>query len=147
MNFVNDQFFELTGHPHAPVSQYEWFDLVAKEDVERVKKDWENMLSSGKTNGVQFRLKKTWVNQDGIRSNIWVQSSSFPELDENGKVISTRASVCTLHIARANSCRHHGNLIRHITVQMGRKCPATSYRRGARSQKTTRKVCHCALPA
>ena len=133
MNFVNDRFFELTGHPHAPVSQYEWFDLVAEEDVERVKKDWENMLSSGKTNGVQFRLKKTWVNQDGIRSNIWVQSSSFPELDENGKVISTRASACTLYIARANSCRHHGNLVRYIAVQMGRNYSATSYRRGAGS--------------
>jgi len=88
MNFVNDHFFELTGHPHGPVSQYDWFDLIAKEDVEKVKKDWENMLTSGKAKGIQFRLNKTWVNQDGIRSNIWVQSSSCPELDENGKVIS-----------------------------------------------------------
>ncbi|CAN9330058.1 unnamed protein product [Alternaria alternata] len=87
MNFVNDQFFELTGHAHAPVNQYEWFDLISNEDVERVKQDWDGMLKCGKSSGVQFRLKKTWINQDGIRSNIWVQSSSYPELDENGKVL------------------------------------------------------------
>ncbi|CAN9133812.1 unnamed protein product [Alternaria alternata] len=93
MNFVNDQFFELTGHAHAPVNQYEWFDLISNEDVERVKQDWDGMLKCGKSSGVQFRLKKTWINQDGIRSNIWVQSSSYPELDENGKVISIMGTL------------------------------------------------------
>ncbi|EUC42938.1 hypothetical protein COCMIDRAFT_28511 [Bipolaris oryzae ATCC 44560] len=93
MNFVNDQFFELTGHAHAPVNQFEWFDLISEEDVSRVKIDWENMLEGGKSDGVQFRLKKTWVNQDGMRSNIWVQSSSYPELDESGKVISIMGTL------------------------------------------------------
>lgn len=88
MNFVNDQFFELTGHAHAPVNQFEWFDLISDEDIENVKNNWESMLKGGKADAVQFRLKKTWVNQDGIRSNIWVQSSSYPELDESGRVIS-----------------------------------------------------------
>jgi PAS domain S-box-containing protein len=116
MNFVNDQFFELTGHAHAPVNQYQWFDLIASEDVERVKEDWEHMLKSGKSNGVQFRLKKTWVNQDGMRSNIWVQSSSYPELDENGKVISTIPLNRMLRDVHANYCRHNGNVIRHIAI-------------------------------
>ncbi|EOA83727.1 uncharacterized protein SETTUDRAFT_155095 [Exserohilum turcica Et28A] len=93
MNFVNDQFFELTGHAHAPVNQFEWFDLIADEDVVRVKNDWENMFKGAKSHGVQFRLKKTWVNQDGKRSNIWVQSSSYPELDESGKVISIMGTL------------------------------------------------------
>jgi len=95
MNFVNDQFFELTGHAHAPVNQFEWFDLISDEDVERVKHDWESMLRGDKTDAVQFRLKKTWVNQDGMRSNIWVQSSSYPELDKSGRVISKGASLVT----------------------------------------------------
>ena len=119
MNFVNDHFFELTGHPHGSVSQYDWFNLIAKEDVEKVKKGWENMLTSGKAKGIQFRLNKTWVNQDGIRSNIWVQSSSCPELDENGKVISKMMPFYILHHAYANPCRHYGDIIRHIAVQVG----------------------------
>ena len=116
MNFVNDQFFELTGHAHAPVNQYEWFDLVSNEDVARVQKDWEVMLKGGKSNGVQFRLKKTWVNQDGIRSNIWVQSSSYPELDESGKVISTMIFGCTTTYVLADHSRHNGNVVRHFAV-------------------------------
>ncbi|CAN9475438.1 unnamed protein product [Alternaria alternata] len=33
-----------SGHAHAPVNQYEWFDLISNEDVERVKQDWDGML-------------------------------------------------------------------------------------------------------
>lgn len=87
MTYVNDQFFELTGHSR-PLHEIEWFDLVADEDRKNVEDDWSRMSSGGKSNGVQFRLKKTWVNQDGIVSKIWVQGSNHPELDKNGKVVS-----------------------------------------------------------
>jgi hypothetical protein len=96
MQFVNDQFFELTGHAHAPVDQFEWIKVVAEEDIEKVEKAWAAMLKGDKSDGVQFRLKKTWVNQDGVQSNIWVQSSSYPQVDEKtGKVLST-ASLCSM---------------------------------------------------
>jgi hypothetical protein len=88
MNYVNDQFFELTGHSRRPLDEIEWFGLVADEDLEMVEADWTQLLAGNKTDGVQFRLKKTWVNQDGIISNVWVQSSNYPEIDVNGKVIS-----------------------------------------------------------
>jgi hypothetical protein len=88
MNYVNDQFFELTGHSRPPLDEFEWFSLIADEDIKKVEDDWSRMLAGEKSDGVQFRLKKTWVNQDGIVSNIWVQSSNYPELDKNGKVIS-----------------------------------------------------------
>ncbi|XPT00456.1 hypothetical protein M3J09_009609 [Ascochyta lentis] len=87
-NYVNDQFFELTGHLRKPLDKFEWFGLVADEDLKLVEDDWAQMLGGKKSDGVQFRLKKTWINQDGIVSNIWVQSSNHPEVDENGKVIS-----------------------------------------------------------
>lgn len=106
MKFVNDQFFELTGYSHAPVDQSEWFDIMAEEDVERVRKNWAGMLEGKKSIGVQFRLKKTWVNQDGLRSNVWVQSSSYPELDESGKVISMISQIFY-------SCR---NLLRFVGI-------------------------------
>lgn len=88
MNYVNDQFFELTGHPRKSLDQFEWFGLVADEDLKKVEDDWMQMLAGNKSDGVQFRLKKTWVNQDGIVSNIWVQSSNYPEVDGKGRVTS-----------------------------------------------------------
>lgn len=86
MNYANDQFFELTGHSRG--HGFSWLGLVADEDLPKVEDDWSRMLAGEKSDGVQFRLKKTWINQDGIRSNIWVQSSNYPELDKDGKVIS-----------------------------------------------------------
>lgn len=77
MKFVNDQFYELTGHTRTPLDQFTWFDYVAEEDVEKVGEDWANLLGGKRSDGVQFRLKKTWINQDGISSNIYVQSSSY----------------------------------------------------------------------
>jgi PAS domain-containing protein len=89
MQFVNDQFYELTGLSHAPNDQFEWLDLIAEEDLKNVEADWVGMLKGKRSDGVQFRLKKTWVDQDGVRENIWVQSSSYPQLDEHGAVLST----------------------------------------------------------
>ncbi|KAF1843299.1 uncharacterized protein K460DRAFT_432912 [Cucurbitaria berberidis CBS 394.84] len=93
MTFVNDQFFELTGCPHAPIDQSKWFEAIADEDIGRVEEDWANMLEGKKSDGIQFRLKKQWINQDGIRSNIWVQSSSYPELNGSGKVMSIMGTL------------------------------------------------------
>jgi PAS domain-containing protein len=89
IQFVNDQFFELTGHVRAPDEQIDWFDLVVEEDIKRVEDNWADMLSGKRTDGIQFRLKKPWIDQDGVCSNTWVQSSSYPETDEQGNVIST----------------------------------------------------------
>jgi PAS domain-containing protein len=88
MQYVNDQFFELTGHTRAPAEQIHWFDLIADEDLESVEEDWADMLKGKRTEGIQFRLKKTWIDQEGVRSNTWVQSSSHPETDEQGNIIS-----------------------------------------------------------
>lgn len=88
MQFVNDQFYELTGHTRAPLGEHEFLHLIADEDQQKVEDDWTSLLHGNRSAGVQFRLKKTWVNQDGVRSNIWVQSSSYPQLDDQGNVIS-----------------------------------------------------------
>ena len=119
MNYVNDQFFELTGHPHAPPDQIEWFDLLAEEDLGKVKEDWARMLDGEKSAGIQFRLKKTWLNQDNICSNIWVQISGYPELNENGNVISSISSLYSQLNAKVS--RYYGNSVRHFAVQVGRE--------------------------
>jgi PAS domain-containing protein len=61
MNFVNEQFYELTGYARVPTDQSGWFDLVADEDRERVKENWDSMMNGDKSHAAQFRLKKTWV--------------------------------------------------------------------------------------
>lgn len=100
MQFANDQFYELTGHPHGPIDAIEWFHSIADDDVSIVKEHWAHMLEGRKPDGVQFRLKKTWVNQDGVCSNIWVQSSCYPQVDDNEKVTSEFNETFAVDLAK-----------------------------------------------
>jgi hypothetical protein len=82
-------FFELTGHPRVPFEQISWDQIVAEEDIEKVKDARFATASGGHmTEPVQLKLKKTWTNQKGNSNEVWVQGSSYPELDENGSVTS-----------------------------------------------------------
>lgn len=90
MTFCNDRFFELTGHSRDSVEKVEWAKVIADEDVQMVEESWTAIARGGKSEAIQFRLRKTWTNQDGQCSNVWVESSSHPELDEKGNVISER---------------------------------------------------------
>lgn len=112
MAYVNDQFFELTGQPREPLDQFEWAGLVADEDMKIVEDDWTQMLAGSKSDGVQVRLKKTWVNQEGVVSNIWVQSSNHPEVDEQGKVTSMQHAF-RLFI-KLTCFRYLGHALRHL---------------------------------
>lgn len=89
MQYVNDQFYELTGYSSALHDKFELLDLIADEDVHLAEDDWAATLNGKRTNGVEFRLKKTWINQDGRREHIFVQSLSYPHVDSSGKVLST----------------------------------------------------------
>jgi hypothetical protein len=93
MQFYNEHFFELTGYTRTPIDQFRWSSLVADEDISKVEADWAGMLQGQRSNGLEFRLKKTWVDQDGVTDNIWVQSSSSPQLDEQGGVLSKSNAV------------------------------------------------------
>jgi len=88
MQFVNDQFYELTGHVRAPAEQINWFELIVDEDRKSVENNWADMLKGQRADETQFRLKKTWIDQDGVSSHTWVQSSGYPETDKQGNVIS-----------------------------------------------------------
>lgn len=96
IQYVNDQFFELTGFAsatNAGFDEIDWTNLVLEEDLDKLQSQWSAMMEEKKTKEIQYRLKKTWINQDGVRSNIWVQGSSYPELDSNGNVISVMGTL------------------------------------------------------
>ncbi|KAL6702936.1 hypothetical protein ACN47E_000778 [Coniothyrium glycines] len=94
MQYVNDQFFNLTGQSHAPNQVTDWFELIVEADVEKVRKHWDQMLNDGTyLKDVQFRLNQTRLDQDGSHTNIWVQSSSYPQMDGNNNVTSIMGTL------------------------------------------------------
>ncbi|PSN74729.1 hypothetical protein BS50DRAFT_479382 [Corynespora cassiicola Philippines] len=86
VQYVNDQFFELVGNPSVPYHQLNWDELVFKEDTEKLETMWSDLSRGIKTEHLQFRLNRTWVDQEGVRSQVWVEASSYPDLDETGAV-------------------------------------------------------------
>ncbi|KAF2125221.1 hypothetical protein P153DRAFT_300481 [Dothidotthia symphoricarpi CBS 119687] len=93
MTFCNDQFLELTGLSRGEPGQADWLKVIAEEDVQAVNAYWAAIVEGKKSDSMQFRLRTTWINQDGARSNIWVESSSHQELDESGNVISIMGTL------------------------------------------------------
>jgi PAS domain S-box-containing protein len=93
MQYVNDHFFELTGNPRVPFNELNWDDLLYEEDADKMRSDWSATIEGKKVENLQFRLKKKWTNQEGVLSNVWVQGSSYPELDEEGNVISIMGTL------------------------------------------------------
>jgi hypothetical protein len=153
MKYVNDHFYELTACSSASLDEFEWATIVADDDAKEVESNWIKMLDSKTSDGIQFQLKKTWINQDGMRSNVWVQSSNYPELDANGNVVSKLPIPDRLALPDLN--RHHGNSVRYFgksdllsfasilileAIQMGRNGAEAKNRRGTGSETTTREV-------
>jgi hypothetical protein len=112
MKYVNDHFYELTACSSASLEDFEWAAIVADDDAEEVESNWNKMLDSKISDGIQFQLKKTWIDQDGMRSNVWVQSSNYPELDAHGNVVSEL--LIPNQVAIAYSGRYNGNFVRHF---------------------------------
>ncbi|KAF1998942.1 hypothetical protein P154DRAFT_602525 [Amniculicola lignicola CBS 123094] len=93
MQYLNDKFFELTGHPRVEFEKLNWPDIVYDEDVGEALSAWSSIVEGRKTDMIQFRLKKTWDDREGVRSQVWVQGSSYPELDRDGNVISIMGTL------------------------------------------------------
>jgi len=91
--YVNDQFFELTAQAHMEPDFIDWRSLIFPEDLKVLDAEWEHILKSKKSRSVEYRLRRTWVNQEGVQSNIWVQGSICPELDEQGNVVSVMGTL------------------------------------------------------
>ncbi|KAJ8112319.1 hypothetical protein OPT61_g5287 [Boeremia exigua] len=138
INYANEQFFELTGHSRQNLIELEWFNLVADEDLRRVEDDWSQMLAGKKSDGVQFRLKKTWVNQDGIVSNIWVQSSNYPELNKDGTVVSILGTLFDISVSRHVESRNI--LLKFPAIQMGGNSTNSKNGGSPGSEATAREV-------
>jgi hypothetical protein len=88
MHYCNDKFFELSGHARVPFEEIDWTKIVCPEDMDTVLAAWDVILKEKRPEITQFRINETYINDDGVRTPIWVQATSSPELDGNGNIQS-----------------------------------------------------------
>jgi hypothetical protein len=86
MQFCNNNFFDLTGHPRCNPEDVDWRLAIYPEDLHIIEASWEVLFEEKKLTQTQFRLRKTWYDTDGVQSHVWAQGQSSPELDADGNV-------------------------------------------------------------
>ncbi|KAI0155761.1 hypothetical protein BJ166DRAFT_341172 [Pestalotiopsis sp. NC0098] len=89
MTYCNNRFFELTGHPVTEEYKNINWDYVAfPEDQSIVDGQWKKLVHEKQRATAHFRLRHTWGLGDGNVRQAWIECQAFPELDQEGKVVS-----------------------------------------------------------
>jgi hypothetical protein len=86
MQFCNEKFFELTGHPQCEPKDVDWSLAIYPGDLHMMEASWKVLFEHKTLAQTQFRLMKTWSDSDGVQSQAWAQGQSSPELDTEGNV-------------------------------------------------------------
>ncbi|KAI9164135.1 Hybrid signal transduction histidine kinase K [Paramyrothecium foliicola] len=88
MQYCNQRFFELTGHPHVQPEQVDWSRLVFPEDQPIVEAGWNVLFKEKQPAQTQFRLQQKWDSGDGKARQVWAQGQAYPECDAEGNIVS-----------------------------------------------------------
>ncbi|MGE5376688.1 MAG: PAS domain S-box protein [Bacteroidota bacterium] len=85
--FINQAFCDLLGYAEADLAGKSIWDLTDKEVLEKNRKLFEHMLSTGEG----YQIEKRLIRRNG--SMIWVNVGSSPLLDADGRIVGTTAVV------------------------------------------------------
>ncbi|KAF9693442.1 hypothetical protein EKO04_008877 [Ascochyta lentis] len=109
-SFVNNTWFQLTGHMAMPTHDVDIRSVVFPEDVPGLDKCLEDVSLSGKSVICQVRLKRLWTG--GIKSvskPVWVQFTAYPEVVCGGqsRITTTMTDISGFKFSEA---LYHGRL-------------------------------------
>jgi PAS domain S-box-containing protein len=103
LTYCNPAWFDITGHDVMPFEQIRWENITHEEDLEYVARKWSQVTTSTKPTTLQFRLRKKWVDGNGVTMGpVWITTSAMPEYNEDGSVkgvIGTMLDISALKFA------------------------------------------------
>lgn len=91
--FVNDSYLELLSMTRAELEEkaatgYAWRDTVYDEDIEFIANTWVNLTQARTPTKIEYRIKTPSKNPGEPDGWKWVENVSFPELDDEGNVVT-----------------------------------------------------------
>jgi hypothetical protein len=92
MRYCNREWFEVSGHPLVPFEEIGW-DFMDAKNLEIVTHNWDIITSTKQPVKFQFELNRTWSDGDGRGMRASVLSCSYPELGEDGSVVSVSGTL------------------------------------------------------
>ena len=84
--YCNEKWYEISRVPKGFEGTDEWMDFVKDEDRETVKDLWSDLVYNAVPLNAEIRFKKTWIDQNGNKSDTWALASAFPERDVDGNI-------------------------------------------------------------
>jgi PAS domain S-box-containing protein len=104
IDYCNDQWFRITGHPRMPANEVEWKSTIYEDDLEGIGCHSEIVLRGEKPHTFSFRLKKLWTGPDGVSTPTWVLATATTHFDADGvikSIVGTMTDVSQLKWAEA----------------------------------------------
>lgn len=103
--FVNDSYLDLLSMTRAELVEkaatgLAWRDTVYHEDVERLGKTWAIMGVSKAPTKVEYRVLTKSESPGEEQGWKWVEAISFPELDEEGRVITVMGWIYDISLRK-----------------------------------------------
>ncbi|KAF2431180.1 hypothetical protein EJ08DRAFT_632435 [Tothia fuscella] len=103
MQYCNDRFFDLTGHPRVQAnSEVTWTQAVWQDDLGLMESAWTTMSVGEEQSPIQVRLCRTWSNEEGAQGPIWAQAQFSPELNSDcslKSILGTLTDISPLKFA------------------------------------------------
>ncbi|KAH7395319.1 hypothetical protein DE146DRAFT_697545 [Phaeosphaeria sp. MPI-PUGE-AT-0046c] len=88
IEYCNDQWFRVLGHPKVPLHDIDWQSVVFEEDLESVNNDITITRTGGRPHTFSFRARKKWTGPDHVSTQTWILAMATAHHDSTGKVIS-----------------------------------------------------------
>jgi signal transduction histidine kinase len=104
MEYCNDQWFGIIGHPKVPLEEIDWRSTVYEDDLENIADDTRIIIQGGKPHTFSFCTNKLWTGPDGVSTLTWILATATGHVDEYGKtssIIGTLTDVSQLKWAEA----------------------------------------------
>ena len=96
MQYVNDQWWEISAHPREDDSADHWMESVKDEDLEIVRQWWEHLVEKKEPITAEFRFKTPWQDRNGNKGDTWVLASAYPEKSGDGHLKSVFGSITNI---------------------------------------------------
>lgn len=100
ITYSNDTWWEISRHPKETNSADDWMDSVKDEDRPGVEKVWKKLVEDKVAVTWEFRFKTAYIDQNGIKGDLWVLMSAYPEKNAEGNLKSIFGSITNISVQK-----------------------------------------------
>lgn len=100
ITYSNDAWWEISRHPKTDNSADDWMDSVKEEDRPGVERIWKKLVEDKVAVTWEFRFKTAYIDQNGIKGDLWVLMSAYPEKTAEGNLKSIFGSITNISVQK-----------------------------------------------